>query len=136
LIYKDKQFARKEGLITRPTYEEVVMFLKEDKTDRLIWTQEFDCTQFAHKVIRNAKAEGIYGCIVTIDMDMPDDDYLYSGHDIIAFHTIDTGIVYFEPQTDKVVYLYPNMNYATHLGYPDDYKMWVVQYDSCFEQVK
>jgi hypothetical protein len=135
IVYKDEQFKRKKGIIMNPTYEEVVTFLKEDKTDELKWTTEHDCTQFAHKTIRNAKQKGIYGCIVTIDMDVPKGNYEYSGHDIIAFHTVDAGIVYFEPQTDKQVYMYPGMNYATHLGHSDDYKMWVIQYDSCFERV-
>lgn len=136
IVYKDEQFKRKKGIIMNPTHEEVVTFLKEDKTDELKWTIEHDCTQFAHKTIRNAKQKGIYGCIVTIDMNVPDDNYMYSGHDIIAFHTANAGIVYFEPQTDKVVYMYPEMNYATHLGYSDDYKMWVIRYDSCFERVR
>lgn len=135
IIYKDQRFQNNYDINMNPTYKDVTDFLKEDKTDELEWTVDFDCTQFAHMTVRNAKQKGIYGCIVNIDLDVPSDKYEYSGHDIIVFNTSDAGIVYFEPQNDKYVFMYPNMNYATHLGYSSDYKMWVVQYDSCFERV-
>jgi len=124
--YKDKQFESNYSINMKPTYKDVTDFLEEDKTDELEWTKDFDCTQFAHMIIRNAKEQGIYGCIVTIDFNYKE------AHDIVAFDTIDAGIVYFEPHNDKYVYMYENMDYASYLGHPEEVSMIVKKYDSCF----
>ena len=56
-------------------------------------------------------------------------------HNLIAFKTSDAGIQYFEPQTDKNVFMYPDMDYASYLDYPEDVSMMVRKYDSCFARV-
>lgn len=116
------------NLHTRPTYAEVVAFLKEDKTDRLEWTKDFDCTQFTTTVLRNARAKGLIGCMVEINFN---DGY---GHAIVAFNTLDMGIQYFEPQSDENIYMYLNMDYGSYLGYEN--KLYVTLYDSCYELVQ
>jgi hypothetical protein len=80
-----------------PTYREAVSFLERDKTS----DNEYDdsdygiyvCTHFARDVCNNAEAEGLRCAIVHLIF--PD-----SGHAIIAFDTIDEGLVYFEAITD------------------------------------
>lgn len=134
IVYKDEMFKRKGGLIMRPTYAEVIEFLEEDKTDERLWMKEFDCTQFSYTVIRNAIGKGIYGCVAELNLEVPHNGY--GGHDIVVFHTIDQGIVYFEPQTDKRVLMYPGVSYSEYLEHLGDYKMWVDEYDSCFERVR
>lgn len=126
------RYNNKYNITMQPRYGDVIGFLKEDDTDSKEWTKDYDCTQFSHEVVRNAVDSGIFACIVTIDLDVPSNKYEYSGHDIIAFDTVDHGLQYFEPQNDKNVYMSIDMNYATYLGYSSDYKMWVVKYDSCF----
>jgi hypothetical protein len=80
-----------------PTYEEAVAFLQKDKTS----DNEYDdsdygvyvCSHFARDVCNNAEAEGLRCAIVHLIS--PD-----SGHAIVAFDTIDEGLVYFEAMTD------------------------------------
>ena len=80
-----------------PTYREAVSFLERDKTS----DNEYDdsdygiyvCTHFARDVCNNAEAEGLRCAIVHLIF--PD-----SGHTIVAFDTIDEGLVYFEAITD------------------------------------
>lgn len=129
IVYKDDLYANKKGTVRKPTYVEVVEFLENDETNRKEWTNEYDCTQFAHEIIRNAREYDIYGCIVTIDYTNK------KAHDIIVFDTSDAGIQYFEPQNDANVYMYLRMDYAGYLGYPDDVHLIVRQYDSCYERV-
>ena len=129
IILKDIQFENKKGSVRKPTYAEVVKFFKEDQTDRNKWTKDYDCTQFAHEVIRNAREQNIYGCVVTIDFTNE------QAHDLIVFDTDDMGIVYFEPQNDKYVYMYLGMDYASYIGYPDEISLIVKKYDNCFERI-
>lgn len=82
-----------------PTYEEAVAFMEEDKTS----DNEYDdsdygvyvCSHFARDVCNNAEAEGLRCAIVHL---------IYAegaGHAIVAFDTIDEGLVYFEAITDE-----------------------------------
>jgi hypothetical protein len=82
-----------------PTYEEAVAFMKKDKTS----DNEYDysdygvyvCGHFARDVCNNAEAEGLRCAIVHL---------IYAegaGHAIVAFDTIDEGLVYFEAITDE-----------------------------------
>jgi hypothetical protein len=81
-----------------PTYEQVITFLKEDKTDRNEYVKDtygvYVCSHFARDVCNNAEAEGLRCAFV--ELRYPD-----GGHSIIAFNTIDAGLVYFEAQTDE-----------------------------------
>jgi hypothetical protein len=82
-----------------PTYEEAVAFMEEDKTS----DNEYDdsdygvyvCSHFARDVCNNAEAEGLRCAIVHLVF--PDG----AGHAIVAFDTIDEGLVYFESMTDE-----------------------------------
>ena len=86
--------------LRNPTREEAVAFMEEDKTS----DNEYDdsdygiyvCTHFSRDVCNNAEAEGLRCAIVHVVF--PD-----SGHAIVAFDTIDEGLVYFEAITDEEV---------------------------------
>jgi len=83
-----------------PTYKEVVAFLKRDKTNENEFVEDtygvYVCSHFARDVGNNAEAEGLRCAFVELR-------YPEEGHTIIAFDTIDEGLVYFEPQTDERV---------------------------------
>ena len=77
-----------------PTYREAVAFLKRDKTDKNEYDEEtYVCSHFAREVCNNAEAAGLRCAFVTIR-------YPDGGHSIIAFETIDEGLVYFDAQSD------------------------------------
>ncbi len=93
-----------EGLVTGhgytikdPTYREARAFLRRDKTDELEYVEgEYVCADFAADVCNNAEEEGIRCAYVLLD---------YSGgaHAIVAFNTIDRGLIYVEPQWDEML---------------------------------
>ena len=80
-----------------PTYKEVITFLGQDKTDRNKYIEDlYVCSHFAREVCNNAEEEGLRCAFVELR-------YLEGGHAVIAFDTIDKGLVYFEPMTDEKV---------------------------------
>ena len=83
-----------------PTYEEVIAFLRQDKTDKNEYVKDtygvYVCSHFARDVCNNAEEAGLRCAFVELR-------YPEGGHAIIAFDTIDKGLVYFEPMTDERV---------------------------------
>jgi len=83
-----------------PTYKEAVTFLRQDKTDGNEFVEDtygvYVCSHFARDVCNNAEEEGLRCAFV--ELRYPD-----GGHAIVAFNTIDEGLVYFDPQTDERV---------------------------------
>ena len=89
------------GYILRdPTYKETVTFLRQDKTDKNEFVEDtygvYVCSHFARDVSNNAEEEGLRCAFVELR-------YPEEGHAIVAFNTIDEGLVYFDPQTDERV---------------------------------
>jgi hypothetical protein len=82
-----------------PTYDQVVAFIKEDKTNENKYIEDtygvYVCSHFARDVCNNAERKG-FRCAF-VELRFPD-----SGHSIVAFNTIDKGLVYFEPQSDVI----------------------------------
>jgi hypothetical protein len=80
-----------------PTYLEAVAFLEEDKTsDNEYVDPTYVCSHFSRDVCNNAEAKGLRCAYV--ELRYPD-----SGHAIVAFHTTDRGLAYFEAITDELV---------------------------------
>ena len=81
-----------------PTYKQAVSFLREDRTDRNEYVEDtygvYVCSHFARDVCNNAEAEGLRCAFVELR-------YPEEGHAIIAFDTIDEGLVYFDAITDE-----------------------------------
>jgi len=77
-----------------PTYKQAIEFLREDKTDKNEFLEDmYTCSHFAMDVCNSAESEGLRCAYVALM-------YSNGGHAIIAFDTVDKGLVYFEPQTD------------------------------------
>ena len=104
-----KAFAREEyrrGLeegfghgytIRDPTYEEMVDFIRKDRTDEREYIEgKYECRHFARDVCNNAEDEGIRCALVLVDFEE-------GSHAIVGFNTVDKGFVYIEPQTDEEV---------------------------------
>jgi hypothetical protein len=83
-----------------PTYKEAVLFIEQDKTDENKYVEGtygvYVCSHFARDVCNNAEGKGLRCAFVELR-------YLEEGHSIIAFNTIDEGLVYFEAITDERV---------------------------------
>jgi hypothetical protein len=80
-----------------PTYREATRFLRNDETDENEFIEDaYVCSHFARDVCNNAEAEGLRCAYIVLI-------YPDGGHAIIAFETIDEGLVYFDPQADERV---------------------------------
>jgi hypothetical protein len=94
-----------------PSYAEAMAFLNSDRTDRNHYDEDsYVCSHFSRDVCNNAEAEGLRCAFVELR-------YSGSGHSIIAFDTIDRGLVYFEPQFDDEVSLEIGRSYSQLNGY-------------------
>jgi len=83
-----------------PTYDQAVTFIREDRTNENKYVEDtygvYVCSHFARDVCNNAEGKGLRCAFVELR-------YLEEGHSIIAFNTIDEGLVYFEAITDERV---------------------------------
>jgi hypothetical protein len=71
-------------------------FIARDTTDENLYTENYTCINFTADVIRNAEAENIRCAFVYLEFEN-------GAHAIVAFNTIDRGLIYIEPQSDAEV---------------------------------
>jgi hypothetical protein len=77
-----------------PTFKEVREFILSDYTSRNKFIpNEYECLNFATDVNNNATIAGLKCAIVFLR-------YPIGQHAIVAFDTIDQGLIFIEPQTD------------------------------------
>ena len=94
----------KEGVATRvelsnPTHKEMREFLAGDKTDSNLYiTGEYNCFDFAAQLNNNAKANGIRAAYILIRSEK-------WRHAVVAFETVDRGLIFIEPQSDREIAL-------------------------------
>ncbi|GEM_PF-2240466 len=82
-----------------PTFSELTAFLAADKTDSSAYIDgQYVCFDYAADVNNNADAAGIQAAYVRLRSS----DW---GHAVVAFDTVDRGLVYIEPQSDQEVKL-------------------------------
>lgn|GEM_PF-602776 len=101
-----------QTLYRDPTYRELMKFLKEDTTDEKEYIEgKYTCEHFAADLNNNAERRGIRCAFVIL--------HFKSGHAhvIVAFKTIDKGIVYVEPQTDDLVKVGIGVRYFRDNGF-------------------
>lgn len=97
--------------LTDPTYAQAVAFMSSDRTDRNHYDEDsYVCSHFSRDVCNNAEAQG-WRCAF-VELRFSD-----SGHSIVAFDTIDRGLIYFEPQFDDEVELEIGRRYSQLNGY-------------------
>lgn len=97
--------------ISYPSYPRVSSFIKNDETDREWYISGiFDDHDFAQKVKDNAFKHGIHCYYVELQFAEP------PGHAIVAFNTMDRGLVFYEPQTDECVIVEIGIRYWRDRG--------------------
>jgi hypothetical protein len=109
-------------LIRDPTYQEALNFVKADQTDKIPYNvTTFNCIDFSAAAMRNAFDAGYRAFFVYIDFNT-------TSHSIVAFNTTDEGIVFIEPQFDKVLKVEVGENYTLLNGFIYDPNLVVVRY--------
>jgi hypothetical protein len=103
-----------------PTWEELMHFLEEDDTDRILYQLDsFNCIDFAERLHNNAENRGIRAAYVSVSF-----QDRQNGHAINAFETVDKGLVFIDctgaenplgelDSNDKVAYIVPDREYGS-----------------------
>lgn len=101
----------------------MVNFLRRDKTDEKEYIEDvYTCYHFAAELGRNADEEGIRSAYVRID-------FPASAHSIVAFDTVDVGLIFIEPQNDEEMDVENGKPYWPRDKYlPPDYDDIVVDF--------
>ena len=82
-----------------PSYIQMMRFLNDDQTDKRTYDENYyNCYNFATDTANNAKKQNIRCGVVYII-------YRSGAHAIIAFDTLDKGLLFYEPQSDEEVKL-------------------------------
>ena len=104
--------------LRNPTYQEAMDFLATDRTDENEYLEGiYTCSDFATDFNNNAEAAGLRCAYIYIEYTGD------TGHSIVAFDTVDRGMIFIEPQFDKVVELEEGMHYAAENGFKEpDYE--------------
>lgn len=100
-----------------PTYEELVDFIREDKTNEKPYkAREYNCMNYATDVHNNAEASGIRAGYVVIN---PNRKTYPFGHALNVFDTIDEGLVFIDcTGYDTRAYVSIGESYAIEPLYP------------------
>lgn len=84
--------------LRNPTFDQVRDFISQELTNKNKWARNnYECRHFATGVCNNARDAGLNCAFVLLC-------YENEQHAIVAFDTIDKGLIYIEPQTDMVVH--------------------------------
>ncbi|MBA7485920.1 hypothetical protein ES707_21472 [subsurface metagenome] len=84
--------------LKNPTFQELKDFILSDPTSHNEFIlNQYECRHFATDVNNNAEAEGLRAAFVLLGYDR-------GQHAVIAFDTVDRGLVYIEPQTDAAIH--------------------------------
>jgi len=123
----NEKLMEQKGVNMNPTFSEVKRFIDTDDTDEMDWTDDFDCTEFSNTLISNMINEGkMFAC--TTELEFGDN----RGHIIVAVNTSDTGLIYVEPQDDKIIYsINLGDNYCDLVGWKCNWT--IISISSCFE---
>lgn len=84
--------------IRNPTFKEAMDFIIADRTNRNKWVRNvYECRHFATDVCNNAR-DASWNCAFVLLC------YEHRQHVVIAFNTIDRGLIYIDPQNDEILY--------------------------------
>lgn len=115
--------------IMDPTHREMLAFLRKDRTDRREYVEdEYVCEDFAKDVCNNAEENGIRCAFVAMR-------YPEGGHAIVAFDTIDEGLVYIESQSDEIVEPVVGKHYYQCVIPKPGYRYEEPDYDDTIEKI-
>ncbi|MFW6173727.1 MAG: hypothetical protein ACOC5T_08285 [Elusimicrobiota bacterium] len=91
-----------EKTLLNPTKDQIIQFLRQDKTDEKEYIKgKYVCTHFSKQLIYNATLAGLNAHYVQIKF-----SDLNSGHAMVGFQTLDSGFIFVEPQSDEIKDIY------------------------------
>lgn len=110
-----------------PSINEIRQVLKENKIDKVVYSDDFNCVEFSFGLVKALRDEGIYSCVTWVIFEE-------GSHALVAVNTSYYGVIYIEPQTDKIVYsLKESDDYCDAVGWNCDWKIQKIK--SCFSEI-
>jgi hypothetical protein len=106
------------GESRNPTYLEALEFIESDQTDKNQYVEgKYTCSNFAVDFENNAFESG-YKCGFVLVL------FVNKSHALNCFNTTDYGLIFVEPQEDKIVKMTVGQSYwnrmtSTPIGYND-----------------
>jgi hypothetical protein len=105
----------KESKLRNPTWTELKTFLENDNTNKLIYSDSFDCSGFSTELFKRARDYGFRVAIVEIEFEKNE-----TGHALNAFQTTDKGLIYVDntgnekgTEKDKIAYVKTGDTFGT-----------------------
>jgi hypothetical protein len=96
-------------VLHKVTYQQIVEFLDRDDTDKIKYSDDFNCDDFTILLRDNAIKDGIK--CGWVDLVLADKGKLTSyGHALNVFDTLDKGLVYVDAQVDGIFDSIPYIN--------------------------
>lgn len=100
-----------------PTWEELLDFLKEDKTDENPYVSgKYECGNFAQDLHNNAEGKGIRAALVAVHF------HNAPSHALNAFKTTDRGLVYIDDTGEKNKIPISNLDKIVEIAKDEIYK--------------
>lgn len=97
-LYNLNERVKQRGLVN-PTYSQLLGFMIRDNTEKHDYDNEtFNCADYTNLFIQNFAKEGFFSCFT--ELVFTNDE----AHAIVAVNTTDRGLVYVDPQDDKIIY--------------------------------
>jgi hypothetical protein len=111
----------------QPSYNTVAKILRNDKTDKNKYhLEDFNCVEFSNLLVKGFKDNQVFACTTYILFDD-------SAHSIVAVNTKEFGIIYIEPQTDKIMLsLEVGDDYCKQVGWNCSWKIKKIK--SCLSE--
>jgi hypothetical protein len=116
---------------TNPTYDELVEFIHEDETDKILYVyDEYMCADFAKELHDNAEEKGIRAGFVFIGFENK-----IIGHAINCFNTSDRGLVFVDCCGTTEIVINDNYDKIAYVELGKEYGMVSMQYtnDTSYE---
>lgn len=122
-LFKVEEESLREGIHYSPTFSQMKKVLDNDKTEKIKYDEDtFNCVDYSYSLIRGFQEEDIYSCMVVY--------YLSDGlgHSGVIVNTSDKGLVYIEPQDDKIFYeVEIGDDYCDKVGWRCDDDSWKIE---------
>jgi len=108
--------------IADPTYQEMLNFMATDTVHNNVYNSTYICWNFCNDYINEAFGAGLRCGFVYIEF--PD-----SAHGVVCFNTTNRGIVFVEPQFDRIVQVTIGSSYSRSNGFaPTTYNDTIVDF--------
>ena len=92
--------------LNQPSYDRVIDFLEINLVDEMT---EGNCVDHTAALLENAHTKGILAYAVIVNFSE------CGSHALIAFNTLDRGIIFFEPSTDEEVEIVMGKDYSEYI---------------------